>query len=86
MTVGVTGRDSVVADVNDVLRTDALGVSVTIGDNDPLGFEYGADRDGDIYVELTVPRSAEGMRLTVTLTLAAHTPTGEKVVTFTVGR
>ena len=87
LTIGVTGRDSVVADVNDVIRTDALDVSVTIGDNDsPLSFEHGADRDGDIYVELMVPRSAEGMRLTVTLTLAAHTPTGEKVVTFTVGR
>lgn len=81
LTVGVTGS----GDVNEAIMKDALATYVTI-DDIPLSHIQGADADGSFYLEFTVPKTAGGKRVTITLTLAAHTPTGEKVVTFTVGR
>ncbi|MGH3071343.1 MAG: hypothetical protein ACRDNB_03615 [Gaiellaceae bacterium] len=82
VTVDVEGRDSVIEDVNEAIRTDALVVSVTLAGN-PVSFEYGADADGRIYVRTEIPRSAAGKPLTVALSLGAG-PTGEKIVSFTV--
>lgn len=83
LTVGVMDSDF---DANAAVQDDAVAVSVTIGDGTPLSYDWGADADGKIYVEFTVPETTEGMPLTIILTPAAHSATGEKIVTFTVGR
>jgi hypothetical protein len=84
VTVGAAGRRP--GDLTTALETGALDVLVTIGDGKPLSRTYGARRFGNIYVELTPPKTAAGKRLTITLTLAEHrpTPTGARVLTYTV--
>ena len=41
----------------------------------PLSIEWGLDEDGTIHVDATVPRSAAGKHLTLTLTTAPNEAT-----------
>jgi hypothetical protein len=87
--VGITGGDAAGKKVNAAIETGALAAGVTLGgvnNGIPLDFEYGFHADGKIHVTLTLPRTAQGKRLTIKLTIGADTPTGTKVVPFTVGR
>ena len=77
---------------NAAVAHDDVAASVTIGDGIPFDCVIGADAEGRVYVEFVVPKTTggsrpvptDGMPLTIVLTPAARTPTGEKVVTFTV--
>lgn len=83
--VGVTGSDSAADEVNTAIETGTLDVSVSI-DGEPLGVAYEFSADGNIHVNCTVPKTAQGMRLTIKLTIVPDTLTGTKIVTFTVVR
>jgi hypothetical protein len=87
--IGVTGSDSAEEEVNAAIETGSLDVLVTIGgvNGIPLDIEYGFFyADGKIHVNFTVPKTAEGKRLTIKLKIGADIPTGTKIVAFTVGR
>jgi hypothetical protein len=88
--VGVTGSDSAADEADTAIKTGTLDVFVLIdgahGVYTPLSFTEGLHADGKIHVSFTVPKTADGMRLTIKLTIAPDTPTGTKIVHFTVRR
>ena len=85
---GVTGSDSAEEDVDTAIETGTLDVVVTIGGVNGTPLDIALDHaDGKIQVTSTVPRTAEGKRLTIKLMIgAAETPSGTKIAAFTVRR
>lgn len=84
--VGVRGGgDSAVEEVNAAIGSEALEV-VVWHEYTPLDFALGFPADGMIHVNFTVPRTAGGQRLKVTLTIARDAPGGTKFVAFRVRR
>jgi len=92
LTVGVTRSDSNAKPGDTTIETEpTLDVGVTLDGEavvtTPLtDFEYGFFPDGKIHVTLTVPKAAEGKRLTIKMTIEADTAAATMIESFTVGR
>jgi hypothetical protein len=91
LTVGVTRNDSAAKTGQSPIEKEPTTVAhVTINggdeDTDPEADVQWGFLDGKFFVRFTVPKAAEGKRLTIKMTIAADSPTATKVVTFTVGR
>jgi hypothetical protein len=89
LAVDVAGSDPAGEDVNAAIGSGNLEIDAKLDDNGsttPLDTEYRLEADGKITVKLSVPESAEGQRLIITLTIEPDRRDGVKIVELPVGQ